>query len=329
MNEMEKKNLTLMTKVRKITESRYFVQILPVVFLLALFAFFTVATDGRIAQLRTVKMLAEQALIVGTVATGAAFIYSTNNVNISMGATTVMTATLAVMVYNATGSVTMMIVFSVLFGVAVMLLSAILSTLLHIKVMFVTIVAMVLFKAIQDVLLNGQSLSVPYEVYSGLSNKGFLYFGFAAFLIFSVVIFNFTRVGRGMKMIGTNRTCAGMTGIEYSPYLTLAFAIAGIGCGIGAIMVIIRSGTIGSTTMTSLNMDVLLAMVLGGMSIFGGSKSFVYSGIIGSLTVCLLNQGLIMINVDVTIIQGIRGLLFLILVATAQQRPKILPAPEG
>ncbi len=327
---MEKKNLSFGLKVRKLTENRYFTQILPVVFLLVLFGLFAIATGGRIARVKTLKMILEQALIVGTVATGAAFIYATNNVNISMGATTIMTATLAAMVYTKTQSVPLMIVFSIVFGVLVMIACALLSTLFHIKVMFITVVAMVLFKAIQDVILNGQSLSIPYEVYNGVLYKhGFMYLGFIIFLAFSIAVFNFTRAGRGMKMLGTNKVCAEMTGIENNRYLMLAFIIAGIGCGIGAIMVITRSGTIGTSTMTSLNMDVLLAMVLGGMSIFGGSKSFVWSGIIGSITVCLLNQGLIMINVDVSMIQGIRGLLFLVLVFTAQTRPKGLPAPEG
>lgn len=73
----------------------------------------------------------------------------------------------------------------------------------------------------------------------------------------------------------------------------------------------------------------MLALVLGGMSIFGGSRSFAFAGMLGALTVCVLNQGLLMINVNSSIIQGVRGLLFLLLVSTTQKRPKGLPAPEG
>ena len=76
-------------------------------------------------------------------------------------------------------------------------------------------------------------------------------------------------------------------------------------------------------------MDCMLALVLGGMSIFGGSKSYVYSGVIGALTVIVLNQGLTMLQVDSTIIQAIRGVAFLALVTLSQVRPKGLPAPEG
>jgi ribose transport system permease protein len=73
----------------------------------------------------------------------------------------------------------------------------------------------------------------------------------------------------------------------------------------------------------------MLALVLGGMSIFGGSRSQAYAGIVGAITVCVLNQGMLMINVDSTVIQGVRGVIFLILVYTSQKRPQGLPAPEG
>ena len=90
-----------------------------------------------------------------------------------------------------------------------------------------------------------------------------------------------------------------------------------------------KAGSVSVNTMASLNTDVMLAIVLGGMSIFGGSRSFAFTGVIGSLTVCLLNQGLLMIGVDSSIVQAVRGIIFLILIITAQQRPKGLPAPEG
>lgn len=144
-----------------------------------------------------------------------------------------------------------------------------------------------------------------------------------------VVLFHFTDIGRSLRFIGTNNTCAEQTGISKSKYLLIAFLIAGVGCGIGAVLAIIRGGSIGTSTLPSLNMDCMLALVLGGMSIFGGSKSYVYSGVVGALTVVVLNQGLLMAGVDSTIIQAIRGIAFLALVTVSQVRPKGLPAPEG
>lgn len=328
-NVVKNDNVQFFQRFKKFSESRLFTQLLPVGFLLVLVAFFAVATGGRFVSATSLKIILDQALIVGTVATGAAFIFATGNVNLAMGATSVLTATIAGLAYNATGSFAVMALVAIGLGVLLMVASALLSTLLNVRVMFVTIVMMSMLVSIQQSILGGSTVSISYELTSTLKNIGFPYMAFGLFFAACLVVFNFTKVGRSIKMLGTNRICAEQTGISFSRYLLEAFIIAGVGCGIGALLIITRSGSIGNGTMSSLNMDCMLAMVLGGMSIFGGSKSFVYAGIIGSLTVCVLNQGLLMINVDSTIIQGVRGVLFLILVCTSQKRPKGLPAPEG
>ena len=56
---------------------------------------FSIATDGRFSSSRNITMIIQQALTVATVATGAVFIFSTGNVNISMGAATALVATIA------------------------------------------------------------------------------------------------------------------------------------------------------------------------------------------------------------------------------------------
>lgn len=325
MSEQVKKTNAL----KKVLESRLFSQIMPVALLVIITIIFSVLTQGRITTPASMKIIVEQALIVATVATGAAFIFATGNVNLAMGATTVLTATLAGLLYNATGSFALMVISAIAIGVIFMVLAALLSTLLNVRVMYVTIVMMTLMSAIQQSILGASVVSFPYELIQTLNHNGFMYIAFIVFFLVCVYLFHFTKIGRSLRFIGTNNTCAEQTGISKSKYLVIAFLIAGVGCGIGALLAIVRGGTIGTNTLPSLNMDCMLALVLGGMSIFGGSKSYVYSGVIGALTVIVLNQGLIMIGVDVTIIQAIRGILFLILVAVSQVRPKGLPAPEG
>ena len=324
MSEKKKVN-----QLKKFTESRIFNQILPIVFLVVLCAVFGILTDGRFTELRSLKIILDQALVVSTVAIGGSFIFATGNTCLSMGATTLLTATIACFIYNATGSIALMILSAVIIGVLLMVFSATLSTVLNVRVLYVTVVMMALFSAIQQSLVKGGTVAIPYDVTTALSGIGFNYIAFGLYFIVCIVIFSFTNVGRSLKMIGTNRLCADLTGISYKKFLVIAFALGGIGCGIGASIAIARAGSMSTTSLASLNMDVMLALVLGGMSIFGGSRSFVYAGVIGAITVVVLNQGLLMVGVSSTYIQAIRGIVFLILVVTSQERPAGLPAPEG
>ena len=317
------------TKLKALREQRWFIHTLPIIFLIVLVVMFSVLTKGRFSTSTNLNSVFEQALIVGTVTTGACFIFASGNVNLAMGATTVLTATLACMVYNSTGSFLMMCITAIIVGVVIMTISALLSTMLHVQVMYVTIVMMTLLKAIQESILKGNTISIDYDIIEQMSESGFSTILFVVFFIVAIILFHCTSIGRALKMIGTNRICAEQTGIETGKYLVIAFVIAGVGCGAGALMSIQRAGSVGANTLSSLNTDVMIALVLGGMSIFGGSKSFAYTGIIGALTIVVLNQGLLMVGVDSAIIQAVRGVVFLTLVVISQQRPKGLPASEG
>lgn len=76
-------------------------------------------------------------------------------------------------------------------------------------------------------------------------------------------------------------------------------------------------------------MNCMLAIVLGGMPVFGGSKSRAYAAVIGAVTVTTLSTGLLMVGVSSTVLQGVRGVIFLLLVLAGNKRPQLLPTREG
>ena len=152
---------------------------------------------------------------------------------------------------------------------------------------------------------------------------------FAGFVLFSILLFHLTPVGRYIKMVGANTQAAELTGMARSKALTIAFLMAGIGAGLAGLLLIFRTGSISNTTGGSINMDVMLAIVLGGMPVYGGSKSKAYAPIIGAITVTALNNGLLMIGVSASFLQGVRGVIFLLLLLIGNKRPVLLPANEG
>ena len=313
----------------KIKESRWTTRLLSPAILVLLIVVFSIITGGRFSNARNLSIVLQQALIVGTVATGAVFIFSTGNVNISMGAATALVATIAANAYLATGSLPVMFAVAVIAGVVVLSLTALLSTVLNIRALFVTVVMMTLLASIQKAILGSNTLKIPYEVTSALNDANTPLIIFVLFFLFCTALFHFTALGRKLRYIGINEICAELTGFKQSRYLFIAFAIAGIGVGLGAIMTIIRSGSITTDTCATLNMECMLAIVLGGMSCFGGSRSNTYSGIVGALIVTVLNNGLLMVGVSSTVIQAIRGIVFIVLVCASQKRPQGLPSRDG
>ena len=217
----------------KIKESRWTTRLLSPVILVLLIVVFSIITGGRFSNARNLSIVLQQALIVGTVATGAVFIFSTGNVNISMGAATALVATIAANAYLATGSLPVMFTVAVIAGVVVLSLTALLSTVLNIRVLFVTVVMMTLLASIQKAILGSNTLKIPYEVTSTLNDANTPLIIFVLFFLFCTALFHFTALGRKLRYIGINEICAELTGFKQSRYLLIAFAIAGIGVGLG------------------------------------------------------------------------------------------------
>ena len=316
-------------KLAKLTESRWFNRLLAPALLILLVVIFSIATKGRFSNPRNLKIVINQALVVATVATGAVFIFATGNVNISMGAATALIATIAAKAMIATGSVPLMFVIAIVAGAVILAVTALLSTALNVRVLFITVVMMTLLSSLQKGILGSATLQIPYETTSALKDANVPYIIFIVFFIVCMVLFHFTSFGRKLRYIGINDVCAELTGFKKGTYLFLAFVVAGVGVGLGAIMTIIRDGSISTNTASSLNMDCMLAIVLGGMSAFGGNRSFTYRALVGAVIVTVLNNGLLMIGVSSLILQAIRGIIFIVLLILSQKRPQGLPSRDG
>lgn len=313
----------------KLKENRWLQAALPILCLVAIIVIFGLATKGRFVTKVNLNMIIDQALIVAVVATGASYIFATGNINIAMGSCTALTAAICAITFEATQSAATMIVVAIVMGVAIMGACALLSTLLRVSVIHVTIVMMVLLTALQEEVLDGSTVSLPYALTSKMQEMNVPYIIFGVFALGCIIAFHFTGVGRSLKSVGSNENCSNLTGIFWNRYVLIAFLVAGLGAGLGALLMIIRSGSIGVTTGATMNMDVMLAIVLGGMPISGGSKSRAYAAIIGAVTVTALNNGLLMVGVPSTLIQGVRGIVFLLLVLAGSKRSQLLPAREG
>ena len=80
------------------------------------------------------------------------------------------------------------------------------------------------------------------------------------------------------------------------------------------------------STGTGFEMNVMVALILGGMPLSGGMKSKVSCAIVGSFTYALLSVGLPMLGVAANQVFVIKAVLFLIVVVlTCRKKTGVLP----
>ena len=107
----------------------------------------------------------------------------------------------------------------------------------------------------------------------------------------------------------------------------IAFIMSGIGVGLGACLSIVYAPTLTRNTASSVGMDVIIAIVFGGMPVSGGARSKIYAAVIGAFSMTLLSQIMVMFNLNSGIGQMVKAAIFILVVflATSDQRGKMLP----
>ncbi|HYO30183.1 MAG TPA: ABC transporter permease [Thermomicrobiales bacterium] len=98
--------------------------------------------------------------------------------------------------------------------------------------------------------------------------------------------------GRRLYAIGSNPEAARTAGLPAQRDVFVAFAISGALSGLAGFMFLVRFGNITVTAAQGLELQVVAAVVVGGVNIFGGSGSMI-GALLGVLLIEILQQSLL------------------------------------
>lgn len=310
--------------------------LLPVAALAVLLVIFCAMVTSKGYRLGMyMKVLFNEAVVLSIVSTGAVFIYTLGTFDISLGASTLFAATVGVMAYNATKSMVVMILIILAAGIGCSLFNSVLASVFHIPAFVTTVAMMSVLSAIasQIITTNGGAvggISIPAEVVKPLDNMPFKIVVLVIWLAFCMFLFNHTKFGRREKFAGGNAVCATLTGIRYNRLAILAFTLAGVGVGLGAFLTLVYTPSVTTTTAGSIGMNIMVAIVFGGMPISGGPHSKIYAAVIGSFSYITMNN-ILNLLIDSSsgygITQIVSAVFFLavVYVASANYRTQLLP----
>jgi len=288
---MEKNDLLKSYKRRQLL-----ITLLPAAALAVLFTVFCVMVNGMGYRMDIyMKKILNESVVLAVIATGAIFIYSLGSFDISLGASTLFSATLGVMAYNATESFPLMLLVIFATAIGCSLLSSILASVFHIPVFVTTVAMMSVLTSVasQIISVNGGAMggiSIPSALVKPLDNMTFKLIMLAAYAALCIFVFNFTKIGRRLKFLGGNPVCAKLSGIDMNAYAIVAFVMAGIGVGLGAFLTLVYTPSVTATTAGGIGMNVIVAIVFGGMPISGGPRSRIYAALMGGFSYILLNN---------------------------------------
>lgn len=249
-----------------------------------------------------------------------AYILILGEIDLSVGASVCLAATLACMASNAGIPLPAVILIALAVGAVCGLVNGIIITQFpELPPMIVTLGTMILFRGIAEIILgSGGSISLTtpkvFKVLSGrIGPFPYVFFLVLIGAIIFIVILRKTTFGRRVYAIGSNNKAAVYAGVHTKKIRIIVYVLAGVMAGICAIYMIAVSYGANTTTGNGFELDVIAMAVFGGISNAGG-KGKLIGGMISAFTIVCLRIGLGQINLNPQIILIILGALLVLAV---------------
>jgi fructose transport system permease protein len=306
-----------------------------IVLVLSVIGFGLVAGD-RFFSAFNLSLIMQQVSIIGILAAAQSLVILTAGIDLSVAAIMVL---MSVIMGNLAVSlgiptpIALMIGFAG--GIAAGAMNGLLVTKLKLPPFITTLGTWNIFFALNLWLSGAQSIrsqdidaAAPLLKFFG-QNFGFMGAQFSYGSVLMVLIFaalwfmlNRTAWGRHVYAVGDDKEAAELSGIRTNRTLISVYALAGFVCALGAWASIGRVGSVSPQSFYEGNLQSITAVVIGGISLFGGRGS-IMGPLIGALIVGVFQSGLRLVGVDVLWQVFAIGWLIIIAVAIDQWIRKV------
>jgi len=229
----------------------------------------------------------EQSTIIGILAIGQFVVVLTGGIDLSLGANMALMAMIAglCMPLGLLGSVGLTLAA----GATIGLVAGSVVAYAKLPPFIVTFAMMAICRGLALTVTTGKSVSalgLPITKIGYGWEHWIIWLALAAVVWFVLV---HTRTGTNIYAVGGNREAARVTGISPARTLLLVYIISGVCGAMAGILSLARNGVAMPTAGNGYEMQTIAAVVLGGISLFGGQGRFT-GAIAGVLFVTMLRN---------------------------------------
>ncbi len=150
---------------------------------------------------------------------------------------------------------------------------------------------------------------------------------FFALLILLIVVLHFSAFGRYVYVIGNNAQMARYSGVDILRVKSILFIASGTVAALAGLLFAARVGAVRGDVALGFELDIITIVLLGGVSIFGGSGS-IFGVLLSILIVLNLRNGMALANITGHLQTGVIGSLLILSVLIPNIRQRIRDALE-
>jgi rhamnose transport system permease protein len=180
----------------------------------------------------------------------------------------------------------------------------------------VTLATLIGFRGLARVLVEDRGVGDFPDWFDAAGQQGLIGpipFGLIAFVVLFIglyILLQRTAFGRLTYVIGTNREVADFAGIDTARHKIIIFTMSGTVAAFAGLLFAARVGAVRGDVGNGFELDVITMVLLGGVSIFGGSGTLVGT-LLAILIVLNLRNGMALLNITGHIQTGVVGLLLI------------------
>jgi rhamnose transport system permease protein len=297
-----------------------------IVGILILFVAITTIIQSSFLSGSNIRFVLADATLYALVAIGETFVVLTRNVDLSVGSVVGLSAYVSANMFQAHPGIAIPIVFlvGIAIGLACGIVTGIITALGRVPSLVVTLAMLYIIRGVDTIIVgSGQVVanSLPNSFINIFHATVLGIPDLAIAVALAVAIANYYlrsyRAGRDLYAIGSDPDAARLAGIPIARRIFFAFVLSGAIAGLGGVLWATQYNTIDATAANGLELQIIAAVVVGGVAIFGGSGSVVGAAL-GALLLQTINVALNVLGVPSLWTEAIAG--FLLIVAISLDR---------
>ena len=292
---------------------------LPVGAALVVLVLVTYAVNPAFLSGQGVKDLLLNSTILLILAAGQALVIITRNVDLSVGSILGLTAYATGTLFARFPDLPILVVFvaCIAFGGLLGAVNGLLVSVAKVPALVITLGTLYIYRGLNNAWAGGKQYFAGDrpDAFGELSVNTVLGVPIItlialAILVAVAVYMSGARSGRDLYAIGSDPDAATLYGINVSRRVFTVFLANGMLTGLAGVLYASRFNSVGATTGSALELDVVAAAVVGGVAIFGGSGT-VIGAALGAVLLTTITGSLTALRVDKFWQQAIVGILIL------------------
>jgi simple sugar transport system permease protein len=291
----------------------------PVLSIAAFFAlvclYFASSTGAFLSDINLLNLLRQSApiLIVGIAMT---FVVTTGGIDLSVGSTVALVNALAAISLQAGVPWPAVVLLMLALGAVIGAVQGWFVAYEGIPAFIVTLAGLSTLRGIALLLTKGYSIPIAATSPFVEIGRGWFFgiplpaaLGLLVALAGGVALAQ-ARYGRYVTAIGANAEAARRAGIAVRRVVLSTYVLTGFAAALAGIVIAARLGSGSSNAAVGFELDVIAAVVLGGTSLMGG-RGTVLGTVLGSLTIAVIGNGLILSHISPFFTQIVTGAIIL------------------